>query len=148
MKSASFSIEVPVLVNHLNYGNHLGYDSLLSMAQEARMRWLKLISPRATEINISDNIGWLIRHLEVVYHSEAFHGDRLKIRLAAHGIKKTSFDFIYTVTHSGSRKKIADIKTKQVCFNLITKKPSKIPEILLEPLQSIQPETATVLLSS
>jgi len=35
-----FSTEIPVRITDINYGGHLGNDSILSIVQEARVRFL------------------------------------------------------------------------------------------------------------
>ena len=37
-KRELYTTTIPVMVNHLNYANHVGYDSVLTILQEARMR--------------------------------------------------------------------------------------------------------------
>ena len=36
-----FSTELEVQVGHINYGGHLGNDSMLSLVHEARVRYLR-----------------------------------------------------------------------------------------------------------
>ena len=36
------TLSIPVRITDLNYGNHLGNDSLVSILHEARVQWLKL----------------------------------------------------------------------------------------------------------
>ena len=33
-----FATEIPIRISDINYGNHLGNDAVLSLAQEARVR--------------------------------------------------------------------------------------------------------------
>ena len=66
-KEAFFSTPVNVLVSHQNYGNHLGYDAVLSLLQEARLRWLKTIRADLTEVNIEDGVGWLVKEVHLTY---------------------------------------------------------------------------------
>ena len=35
-----FSVDLPVRITDINYGNHLGNDALVGLLQEARVRWL------------------------------------------------------------------------------------------------------------
>lgn len=126
-----FKTTIPVLVNHLNYGNHLGYDSILSILQEARIRWLKSIDKNASEINIQNNIGWLVKKVELDILSEAFHGDLLRVSLFVDEYQKSHFTMRYDVENTTRKNKLCESKTQQVCYNFTTGKVSRIPEILI-----------------
>jgi len=130
-KSKIFSTKVDVLVNHLNYGNHLGYDSLLSILQEARLRWLKTLKKDISEINIENNIGWLVKDVHLSYEAEAHHGDELNIDLFVSSPTKTSFNLEYTVTNKSSGKKVCDATTTLICFNFERSKVARIPNLLI-----------------
>lgn len=121
-----FKTIIPVLVKHLNYGNHLGYDSLLTIVQDARMFWLK--EHQMSEASIENSIGFLVKALVVDYQSEAFHGDLLLVELYACDLSKASFSLKYKVSHAQSQKNIALVHTKQVFFDYTLRKVAKIPE--------------------
>jgi acyl-CoA thioester hydrolase len=121
-----FTTTVPVLVNHLNYGNHLGYDSVLSILQEARMRWLK--SNNMTELGLSGSVGYMITHASVDYHGEGFYGDKLQVRVLAAPPSRRGFELYYHVTNETSGKVIAEAKTKHIFFDFGTRKLASGPE--------------------
>jgi acyl-CoA thioester hydrolase len=121
-----FTATIPVLVTHLNYGNHLGYDSLLTIIQDARMYWLK--KHDMGEASISETVGYIIKELIVDYKSEGFHGDNLLVELYTSEITKTSFVFEYKVSNSLTQRIVATAKTKQIFFDYSTRKVSKTPE--------------------
>ncbi|MGH7791582.1 MAG: acyl-CoA thioesterase, partial [Thermodesulfobacteriota bacterium] len=66
-----FSTEIPLRVNDINYGGHLGHDSILTLTHEARVRLLRKYG--LTEINIYGP-GLIISDAVIVYKSEAFYG--------------------------------------------------------------------------
>ena len=94
-----YSVSLPINIEHINYGSHLGYDSLLSILHEARMRWLKEINPKITEINMQDDIGWIVSKLNVSYKSEGSHGDNLTIDFSVKNQTKLGFILEHTVTN-------------------------------------------------
>ena len=130
-----FSTRINVLVNHLNYGNHLGYDSLLSILHEVRLQWLKSINPTISEINIENNIGWMVKELHVLYHSEAKHGDELNIDLFTSGQTRTSVTLEHQVENKTTGKELSSAIITLVCFNFEKAKVSKIPNTLLSALK-------------
>jgi|GEM_PF-6580709 len=129
-----FSTTVKVLVNDLNYGNHLGYDSLLNILQEARIRWLKTICSSISEINIENNIGRLVKDVHLTYESEANHGDELKITFTASNQTKISFTLCYEVENITTSKSLCSAETTLACFDYDKKKIARIPNILLSAL--------------
>lgn len=125
-----FWTTIPVLVNHLNYGNHLGYDSYFSIIQEARMRWLKQYD--MGEKTLDGNIGYFITEASVSYKSEAFHGDQLKIGIMIDNIRTKAFDINYVVLNLTRDVLSATAKTSQLCFNFELKKIASLPSRFLD----------------
>lgn len=124
-----FDINLPVLVTHLNYGNHLGYDALLTLMQDARIFWLKQYN--MSEGSLQGNIGFVVKFVIADYKSEAFHGDYLQIALYPSSIKRSSFVLNYKVINCNTHKLLALAQTKQVFFNYDTRKSAKGPEKFL-----------------
>ena len=49
-KKFDFSTEISLRISDINYGGHLGHDSILSLAHEASGRWCN--SHGLTELNV------------------------------------------------------------------------------------------------
>ena len=92
LNSSIFQTTLAVRISDINYGNHLGHDSLISLLHEARVRFLNKMG--YTELNIH-GVGILVRNLVVNYLQEAFHSDKLTINMEILNISKTSFDIAY-----------------------------------------------------
>ena len=132
-----FSTELIVQVNHLNYGNHLGYDAALSILQEARLRWLKTIMPSMSEINIENNIGWVVKDLQINYNSEARHADQLIVNLYLSNVSNIRLCLDHEITNTTSGKNLCNGKISLVFFDFNLRKPAKIPKVLLQILQKL-----------
>ncbi len=128
--NVAYKTIIPVLVNHLNYGNHLGYDSMLSIIQEARMRFLR--DHKMGEKNIDGNIGYLIADVALSYKSEAFHGDELEVMLSFSNVNRSSCDAFYKVSNTKSSKIVALAKTGLSFYDFELKKNVRIPESFLK----------------
>lgn len=133
-----FKTKISVLVNHLNYGNHLGHDSMLSILQETRLRWLKSIGANYSEVKIDKEIGWLIKEIWISFESESHYGDELSIELFLKEYKKTTFTLGYTVKNIATKNIICRGTTKQVCFDFNKKKISRIPSMLMSLFESFR----------
>ena len=121
-----FTTEIPVLVNNLNYGNHLGYESILTISQEARMRWLK--ENNMGEMAIAGNIGYLIKNVHVTYEAEAFHGDILNIDIYIADIKSRSFTIMYKIANISTNTVIALVSTGHIFYDFSLKKIARAPD--------------------
>ena len=122
-------IQVPVRITDMNYGNHLGNDSLVSIIHEARVAWLAGLG--YTELNI-EGAGLIMSELIVSYTHESFYGDILQISISAGEISGSGFELFYLVETTREDKKlvIAKAKTGMVCFDYKHKKVVAVPEPL------------------
>lgn len=119
-----YETETDIRISDINYGDHLGNDSVLSLAHEARLRFLKSLG--YTEKNIEGK-GIIMTDAAIVYKSEGYHGDNLKIRIAADDINTLGFDLIYKLIRVSDNKEIALVKTGIVFFDYERKKITSIP---------------------
>ena len=128
------SITIPVRITDVNYGNHVGNDSLVAMLHEARVQWLK--SLRYTELDI-EGTGLIMSELAVEYISESFYGDVLSIGIDAGETSRAGFEIYYLVetNRNEQTKIIAKAKTGMVCYDYqagkVTGLPEKLKEILV-----------------
>jgi acyl-CoA thioester hydrolase len=120
-----FATEIPVRITDINYGRHLGNDSVLSLLHEARVRMLKEYG--FTEFDI-DGWGLIMVDSVIVYKSEAFYGDVLHIGVSVQDFTAVGCDFVYKVTRKGSDNEIARAKTGVVFFDYKTKKIVEVPK--------------------
>jgi acyl-CoA thioesterase FadM len=90
-----FSVDLPVRITDINYGNHLGNDALVGLLQEARVRWLQ---PHGWTELIGDGIGLIQVDLAIRFKREARFGDVLTISLQPTNWTARGFDLLYRVT--------------------------------------------------
>jgi acyl-CoA thioester hydrolase len=126
-----FKTELQVRVNDLNYGAHVGNDTMLTFFQQARIDFYRSHG-FSSEISFEGNIGQVIADAAVIYKAEAFLGDVLIIELAVADIGKVGFDMLYCVTNKLTGKEVARGKTGIVCFDYEKRKVASIPASLLK----------------
>lgn len=121
------TIIIPVRITDINYGNHLGNDSLVSIIHEARVQWLQ--KHNYSELNVA-GAGLIMGDLAVEYLGEAFYGDTLSINIAAGEITKVSFELYYCIQTMRKDKNIfvAKAKTGMICYDYTNKKLMPVPE--------------------
>ena len=118
-----FSTEIKVRRTDLNYGGHLGNDSMLALLHEARVRYLKHFGYSEMDV---EGTGIIMADVAVQFKTEAFYAERLTIAIAVGDFSRVSFDIYYKVS-SGSRD-VAIAKTGIVFFNYEKKKVAAVPE--------------------
>ena len=121
----SFSTELDVRIADVNYGRHLGNDVVLAFAHEARLRFLKSFG--FSEID-AGGVGMIMLDAVVVYKSQAFHGDRLKIEVAVADPGPCGCDFLYRLTEKASGREVARVKTGLAFFDYEKNRIAKMPD--------------------
>lgn len=120
-----FSTEIPVRINDINYGGHLGNDSILSIVHETRVRFLNKFG--YSELDV-EGFGIIMSDSAIVYKSESYYGDLLRIDVAIDDFSKFGFDFIYKISNNDTKKEIARAKTGIMFFDYEKKKMVEVPE--------------------
>ncbi|HUZ57214.1 MAG TPA: thioesterase family protein [Hanamia sp.] len=122
-----FSILIPVRITDINYGNHVGNNSIVEIIHEARVQFLN--QNNFTEFNIAGT-SLIMSELCVEFKNESFYKDLLQVKIFAGEISRVSFELFYEI--SVKRKDvfvvIALAKTGMVCYNYKIKKVQAIPE--------------------
>ena len=121
----AFSTEIPLRFSDINYGGHLGNDAVLSLAQESRIRFLRIHGWSEQDVA---GVGMIMTDAVVVYRSEAFYGDVLTIELAVADIQTLGCDFLFRLVNRATGKEVARVKTGIVFFDYARRKPSPVPE--------------------
>ena len=124
-----FSTEIPVRISDINYGNHLGHDSYLSITHEARVRFFN--SHGFSEMDI-DGQGIILSDAALVYSNEAFYGDLIKVSIGINDYSKYGCDLIYLLENSKSKIELCRVKTGIVFYNYKKKKVVNVPRVFKE----------------
>ncbi|MFI5236474.1 MAG: acyl-CoA thioesterase [Ignavibacteriales bacterium] len=119
-----FNTTIPIRVTDINYGGHLGNDSLLSIIHEARVRFLTHLN--YSESNV-ESVGIIMIDSAIQYKSEGFYGDELLVEIAVNDFSGIGCDFVYRVTNKNSNKEIAVAKTGIVFFDYEKRKTAPVP---------------------
>ncbi len=123
------TVQIPVRITDINYGNHLGNDAMVSIIHEARMQWLQ--QHGYTELNI-EGIGLIMAAVAVEFKKEGFYGDTVTATLHVGEISRVGFELYYTLAAKRNSSVIilAIAKTEMVCYDYEAKKVVSIPEKL------------------
>ena len=129
-RTTIFSTQIRVRIENLNYGNHLSFNSLASMIQETNVQWLKSIHRDATEIDIENNTGWVMKEIHINYLSEGFYNDEIIFDVYLNEAKKTYLVFEYKIYNLTAGKDIATAACKLAFVDKINRSIACIPQCI------------------
>lgn len=131
-----FSTRIPVRINDVNYGGHVGNDSILSIIHEARVQLLSSMS--YSEMDAA-GVGLIMGDVAIAYKGESFYGDMLLINIYSVDHTSVSFDLLYDISteSDGVHRSIAQGKTGMVCFDYNIRKVAPLPEELKTKLKGV-----------
>lgn len=133
-----FETNLKVRISDINYGGHLGNDSVLSLMHEARFQFYKHLG-YTDELSI-DGVGTIQADTAIQYKGEGFHGDEIQVELYLGDMTPKSMDIFYKLSKPDGL--VALGKTGIAFYNYETQKISAMPkpikaklELLLTPNQ-------------
>lgn len=127
-----FETTIQLRISDINYGGHLGNDSVLSIIHEARFRFFNSLGYK-DELSI-DGFGTIQADVAIAYKGEAFHGETIKVQIAVDEISRKSFELVYLL--STPQKEIARAKTGIAMFDYEENKVVSLPEPFLTKIQA------------
>ena len=129
-----FSTRLQIRVTDLNYGGHVGNDTVLSILQEARQQFLQ--SRGYTELQV-EGFGLIMADAMVEYKKEMNHLDQLKIDIAAKDFDKMGFDLYYRVVIEKNGEEILAVraKTGMMLFDYTNRKKASMTDTIIATLQ-------------
>lgn len=119
-----YTTEVAIRITDINYGGHVGNDSILSIIHEARMRFLNAYG--YTEGNI-EGVGIIMSDVVIAYKSESFYGDIFRIDITVGDMSRTGCDFFYRIVNKKDGKEVARAKTGIIFFDYKNRKVMEVP---------------------
>lgn len=129
-ESFCFSTEIPIYINHINYGNHLDNAALLMLVSEARVRFFQSLG--YSELNV-EGVGVIVADVAVQYRSEAFHGETLRIAMTANDFNKYGCDFVWRI--AVGEREVARGKHGMMFFDYQQRRPAVLPPAFVERVQ-------------
>lgn len=122
-----FSTTVPVRSSDVNQAGHVGWDSMFRILDEAGVQFWRTLDDSPSK---EERISRITVDAGINYKQQAYHGQTLKVEVAADEFSDKGFDLIYRVTDAGSGTEIARAKTGILWFDYQKQKVVSIPEEL------------------
>lgn len=125
--SFTFHTTIPVRITDINYGGHVGNDSVLSIIHEARMQFLKQLGYDELRLGSASLI---MRDVAIEFRKELYYGDQVMTSVMAMEFTKIGFELYYKLEKEteGKISIVAAARTGMVCYNYENKKIMAVPE--------------------
>lgn len=119
-----FATDIDVRVTDLNYGGHVGNDSMLSLVHEARYRFLRHHGLSERDVEGSQVI---LADAALVYRAEVFAGDRLRFEVGVGDVARVGCDFLYRAVRTADARLVLEAKTGVVFLDPVRRRPVSVP---------------------
>lgn len=119
-----FSCELSVRISDVNFGGHLGHDSLIRLLHEARARLFDSLG--YSELNV-EGAGIILADLAVVYRSEAHFRDRLRFELSVEDFWERGCEIAARISAVEDGREIALVRTGLRFFDYQAGKSIAVP---------------------
>jgi acyl-CoA thioesterase FadM len=129
----AFETIIPIRITDLNYGGHVGNDTILSLLHEARMQFLRY--HEYTEMSF-EQYSLIMGDVAIEFKSELFYGDSIKAFVSAADFSSVGFDLYYKLVRISDKAIIAIAKTGMICFDYTSRKVRPLPQKAKEKIQS------------
>jgi acyl-CoA thioester hydrolase len=122
-----FTTHLPVRVTDLNYGGHVGNDSILSLIHEIRVQFL--VHHGYEEFNLA-GAGLIMTDVAIEFRNELFYGDILWASVAAAEFSRVGFELYYKLEKKSGEKMltVAVSRTGMICYDYKAKKIVSVPK--------------------
>jgi YbgC/YbaW family acyl-CoA thioester hydrolase len=125
----SFQTTIPIRITDVNYGGHVGNDTVLTLLHEARMQFLK--HHGFSEMDFG-GVGLIMSDVIIEFKKEIFYGEEITIFVNISNFTRIGFDVFYMVVKSQQELVVAKAKTGMVCYDYKLKKIVSVPETALQ----------------
>ena len=131
----TFTANIPVRITDLNYGGHVGNDSILSLIHEIRVQFLH--HHGYDELNLA-GVGLIMADVTIEFKHELFYGEILRASVAATEFSRVGFDLYYKLEKQTGEKwvSVTHARTGMVCYDYSLKKIAGVPKEVCSKLLS------------
>lgn len=122
-----FTATLPIRITDLNYGNHVGNDSVLSLIHEARLQFLHWAG--YSELNL-EGVGLIMADVAIEFKQEMYYGDLLQVKMIAADFSRVGFDIYYRIEKCNDQCSVLAVqaKTGMICYDYAVKKVVALPD--------------------
>ena len=121
---------------HLNAGNHLAADKVLTIAIETIHQFYHHLGHE--DLGSTEGGFFLMMNTTVDYISEARYGTRLKTRFDICQSGKKTLDYAFSIINQETQDEVARVSIRNLFFDTTLQKPASIPSALIEKINGLR----------
>lgn len=132
-----FTINIPIRITDINFGGHVGNDTILSIIHESRARFFTHLG--YTELDFA-GVGTIMSDVAIEYKNQTYYGDEIIASVAVGEISRVAFDLFYKlekISANGKPVHVAFAKTWMVCYDYEQKKVAAIPDEAINKIKGL-----------
>ena len=118
-----FETSIPTRITDLNYGGHVGNDTILSLVHEGRVQFLRQFGYKEMDLA---GCSLIMSDAAIEFKAELFYGEVLRMYITPANPTRVGFDLYYKLVKEGD-KLVAAVKTGMVCFDYTNRKVTALP---------------------
>ena len=131
-KEFNFYVSIPIRITDINYGGHVGNDTILTLLHEARLKFL--LRHKFSEMDFG-GVGVIMRDVTIEFKKELFYSDIVNVYVAVANFSRVGFDVFYKMVKGEDEIQVAIAKTGMICYDYKTKKIVSVPASALQIFQ-------------
>ena len=124
-KEYVYSTDIPIRITDINRGRHLAHDAVLSIMEEARVRFMRSIG--YPEENM-DGESFITVDAGIIYKRQGFYGQTLRIEIAVTDFSRKGCDIVYKISNAETGEEMVRAKTGMLFFNYREQKVAPVPD--------------------
>jgi len=133
IEPAAFSLPVRVYIEDTDAGGVVYHANYLKYFERARSDWLDTLGVSQRTL-LSENCQFVVVSCQLDFVRPALLNDQLTVALQVERLRAASIDFLQQALRNGEL--LCRAKIKVACIDALTKKPAKLPDVLMQHLQS------------
>jgi acyl-CoA thioester hydrolase len=120
-----FSTEIAIRIGDINRGRHLAHDAVLSIMEEARVRFMNSLGYKDEKI---DGVGLIMVDAGVIYRKQGFYGQTLRVEIAVADMTSKGCDIVFRISNAETGEEMVRAKNGILFFDYRTQKVAPVPE--------------------
>jgi acyl-CoA thioester hydrolase len=120
-----FSTEIPIMIGDINRGNHLAWNAVLLILEEARIRFLNSLDFRDENVN---GVSFIVVDAAIMYRRQGHHGQMLKVEIAVQDFSSKGCDIVFRISDAGTGEEMVRAKTGVLFYDYRRQKVAAVPE--------------------
>jgi acyl-CoA thioester hydrolase len=120
-----YATDIPIRIDDINRGRHLAHDHVLSIMEEARVRFLRSLGYSDESI---DGASFIVVDAGIIYKKQGFYGQTLRVELALCDFSRKGCDIVFRISDATSGDEMIRAKTGILFYNYREQTVAPVPE--------------------